>query len=731
MTSRTLSINLFKGEIWRRRWLYLLTVIVMLLLRPVRLLMAIDSVNMWGTNLSVAEKVNSVMMYARFNNENNLLLLFLFSIAYAFSCFRYLYSKSRVDLYHSIPLKRTAMYKVFSLSALIPYYIFELLILVCNIAVLGAKGMLIGYSIKTVISTSIYYIVMFTFIFAVALIAIFITGQMVTGVLGALVFIFGWVGITDLIDSYKAFCYQSYYSSSRFSWVNFILSPFNALSGLERWIGDGVLKFIVLCVETAILYLFAMWLYKIRPSDGMNKGVCYRILNPIIRIPCVIYGALIGGLYVGVLSESLNAGWYWVAFVIIGIITHVIVLGLLHSDTKNIKNSLIQLLGALVAAAVIALFLIYDVTGYDRYIPQRDKVESVSVEFAGLHDDMSSYKLEESASGYDFIYEDMSVYRLEHMNSNDVDTALALAKLGIENLDPRRSAFARRNNNNEARPMKAIEDVAVDKRVADGTAAIAFVESEFEYYDQPNTYRIKYHLKSGKDIYRSYNVSMDDSYALTEKVYNTPEYKDSILQVGDFIDNNKINSITAVNRMGEVEFILKNEQAIAFVRALEEDYRNASLEEMATNYPVYSISSSSLENNYEDYMYGYYIYPNFNNSLKLLESYGINLDTGDTKLDLGRIESITVSRYDENIMDTVKMTYEKGKDDAMIKDIYDIMIVDNFTYVNSILKKYEQRVDVECNYIADNGYMMSYYMRIPRGEMPKKAFEDVGIILAE
>ncbi|MBQ0027823.1 MAG: hypothetical protein KBS96_04400, partial [Lachnospiraceae bacterium] len=77
MTSRTLSINLFKGEIWRRRWLYLLTVIVMLLLRPVRLLMAIDSVNMWGTNLSVAEKVNSVMMYARFNNENNLLLLFL------------------------------------------------------------------------------------------------------------------------------------------------------------------------------------------------------------------------------------------------------------------------------------------------------------------------------------------------------------------------------------------------------------------------------------------------------------------------------------------------------------------------------------------------------------------------------------------------------------------------------------------------------------------------------
>ena len=47
MTSRTLSLNLLKGELKRKIWMYALTLFAFLALQPGKLLMDIDRYMMW------------------------------------------------------------------------------------------------------------------------------------------------------------------------------------------------------------------------------------------------------------------------------------------------------------------------------------------------------------------------------------------------------------------------------------------------------------------------------------------------------------------------------------------------------------------------------------------------------------------------------------------------------------------------------------------------------------
>lgn len=730
MMSRTLSINLLKGETRRKLWLYIITIILTLMLRPARLLMAIDSIMLWGTDLPQAEKINQVILYARFGSTNNLMLVFVLAIAYAFACFGYLYSKSKIDLYHSIPVKRKTMYGVFSISAIIPYYLVEILVLLCNLGILAMKGMLVSYSARILITTFLYNLVVFVLIFSLTAIVIFITGQILTGVLGTIVILFGWASIVELIDSYKGFSYQTYMYDDSFKWLNFVLSPVDAVSKLTPCVGNGISKFVVLLVETVIIFGLGMVLYIRKPSDSVNKSLSYKILNPVLRIPFVIGSALMGGLYVAYLSDNLTVGWFWAAFVIAGIFAHCLANGIIHSDIKMVMKNWLQLIISLVAAAAIAMFFVYDVSGYDRYLPKADKIDYVSIDFTGLHDDISYYKLVEGAGGYSFEYESGEEYRLNHMESKNIATVLELAMMGIDNLDSRKSAFDRRDNNNGVEPLR---NMAVDA-IAAGTVfetedvmEVSTMDGDvLTYDDQPNQFKIRYHLKNGKDVYRMYSVSMDDSFAATEKIYNTEEYKDSIIQLKDFVDNDKIAMIRGTDRVGVDTFTIRDEQAVAFIEALEKDYKETTLVDMANELPVCSISSGSATDSYDSYTYGYYIYPSFKNSLALLESYGITVDTSELKMDVDRISSIVVTRYNYETGEQKQITYEKGIDDDIIKTFADVMIMDNYTYVNSVLRKYEQNVDVECNYIADNGYLYSYYMRVERGDVPKETLNELG-----
>ena len=697
MMSRTLSINLLKGETRRKLWLYIITVIVMAFLRPVRLLIAIESMLFNSSIMSQEELVDQISTNINYRGGNNLFIVVIFAICYAFAAFGYLYSKSKVDFYHSLPVKRTTMYGVFSLASILPYYIIETIVFGCNISILASKGLLIDYSMELVFSTYIYNLVIFVLFFSITAIAIALTGQILTGVLGTLILIFGWTSISDLINSYKSICYQTFYMDSNFSWIDFIFSPISSVSSLKPLIHNGGALFLAIIILALVLFIVGLIAFDKRPSESVNKAISYRIMNPVIRIIFVICIALGGGLYVVMLSAGLKALWYWVAVVISGVVAHGLANGIMHSDIKKAMCNWGQLIISIAVAAAIAAFFIYDLGQYDRYNPKESSVEYAGIDFTGINGDMGYYEFEESALGYSLEYMDMSKYRLDHMRFEDIKEIKELTELGINSLNPIKSALERNSNIDET---------------YDG--------------EEKNVFIVKYHLKSGRDVYRRYYVNMDDSYALTEKIYNSDNYKNAILQMQEFIDMGKITTITGYDRFSETAFVLKDDQAVELAKALLKDYRETTLDAMADEYPVISMSSyDSGKLFYEDCTSGYYIYPSFRNSLELLSSYGIDIDTSDFKIDVNRIHSITISRYDVNLSEPIEVRFEAGTDDEMIERLNNIMVIDNFTYVNSVLKKFEYNIDINCDYTDDKGYLVTRYMRMPKGLMPDEIMSEL------
>lgn len=702
MMSKTLSINLLKGELRRKVWLYIITTIVMLLIHPVRLLIGIDTLEIYYDTLTIPEKINNIIQFVSFGSGYGMIALIAFSIGYAFVCYRYLYSRSQVDFYHSIPIEKKTMYGVFASTAIVPFFLIDTLIFIANLAILSANNMLVKYSFITALSTYIYTIVVFVFLFSIATIAIMITGQFLTGILGTIALLTAPSLFDDLFILYRSYCYQTNYNSADFSWIGFVLEPIVSVSSLKPQVTNGIAMFIVFIVEAVLLFLLGLFLFVKRPSEGAHKSVCYRGLYPFIRIPFVVGVALSGGIYVAFLAASLGAVWFWISLVISGIIAHALVNGIIYADIKKAMKDIIQLAVALVVAIGIAIFFIYDISGYDRYIPKEDDIEYASISFQGIHDDMSNYLIKEDAAGYSVEYIDTTSYRLGKMKTSDIASVRELALLGVDKLNPVKSAIER-------------------------NTIITTGYTSSDDYTAINYYVIKFHLKSGKDVYRMYSANMDDTYDLTEKIYNTSEYKDSILQLKDFAEYNLINKITGYDRNNNTAFELTDEQAENLVMAIDADYRATTLDTMADEYPVVGLQSYSGKSFYNDCMYGYYIYPSFSNSLDLLKSYGIEINTETQKLDSDKIQSVTASRYSYETEESMEATYEAGVDDAIIKEISDVAIMENFTYVNSILRNYEMNIDISCNYVDDNGYLVSYYIRIPKGTLPEKVKSDLGM----
>ena len=159
MMSRISSNNLFAHSMLRKMWLYIISLVVLMIAGPGRLLMQIDNLLMWNPSITRRELMANLIYYAQFTNQLNLVIVIAIAVAFAFFSFRYLYSRSKVDLYHSMAIKRKDMYRQIVLSAIIPLIIIRTITFLAILGVFAAKGILVGYTFGMVFTTYILGII--------------------------------------------------------------------------------------------------------------------------------------------------------------------------------------------------------------------------------------------------------------------------------------------------------------------------------------------------------------------------------------------------------------------------------------------------------------------------------------------------------------------------------------------------------------------------------------------
>ncbi len=741
MTSRTLSLELFKGECKRKLWLYLLTAIAALMV-PGGLLMTIDRYYLWGmTRRGVAQNLRGIVGIGSYG------VLFIFvGVVYASISMAYMFSRSKVDLYHSLPIRKKDMFFVRFLSAFIPFVLIDTFTTILETLVIIVKGLRGLGVIEIIWNTYIYSLFIFTLGFCIISIALSVSGNLLIGELIGIGLLVGWPIIEEVFNWYRNYCFQTgadYLNTYEFSWWKFLLSPVGACDKLDKLIMAEPLRMVLLVAEVAVLFVLAVYLYMIRPSECTGKALCYDFLQPVIRIPIVIMAALTGGIYIVFVSGNfMTAGWYWSVFIIIGVLTHIIMTAVLKMDIKKVFKNWPQLIISMAVAAVIAVFYLYDLSGYDRYMPDENKVKSASIVLTNIESEPSVYDIDDGFGGLNIEYADRTKFVLDRMNVGDDHAIRQLAQIGINNLDPERSVFKRQEKQRELNNM-SYEEWA-DK--------YGMHTEEYEYVT------IKYVLNNGHAVYRSYGLPLEEGYAPIEAVFNREEYKDAIYQADEYIGKDLISKIEIKDAIYNTVFRIAGDDIDEFLKVYYEDLMDLTLNDLATQYPIYRLSSTRNDDEYGymDLLGGYYLYPSFGRTLDFLKSKGMNVESNPNEIEVARIDhiditdyswskeqerksEISVNGYSESSSYATMAQYEEpthvnyvsGADDDVIKQIAQVGVIDGFAYVNSILKPYESGLDIYLTYQTEKGYMNNFYLVIPKGKMPQKLADDLKIAYDE
>lgn len=671
MTSKSLYFNLIREDLKRRVWTISLMMLSFVIALPIftmlRLARMKEAIN--NTSLLEAQKY-----FAKISNTNNIGLLMTIAISGAIICamsgFFYLYSKSKVDSYHSIPVKREKLFFTIYINGIFIYVIPYLINLLLYFIIGAANGLLTGYAFTGAFEALLINLTGYLLVYSITIIAVMLTGNLIVGLMGTTVFLLYGPAIIVLKNAICETFFHTYYATEGVSDNIIYVSPIFAYVNLVTLAGKKGfgMFFIGVFIVAALAVVAGIFLYKLRPSEAAGKSMAFYQTQAVIKILIVIPVAIVGGLLFMSMSESNSFGWTIFGILFVGFLSHGIIEIIYNSDFKSIVANKLQLVICIVISLGIAGAAKEDIFQYDSYLPDKGKIESMGVSFDNLESNYEYYDFENeypnSYQKYPYVYH--TTYRLDHMNITDLSMVYPLVEYAIAN------------------NVNRIDYSQIDN-------SINYI-----------SFTVKYTLKNKKETYRNYTVKFDDALEYINSLYADENYKNGVYQIFS-MDKNIINSVSYYNLVEGMDETLKltREQMNEFLSIYENELRNLTATEMLESFPVSQISLEIGDN--DSYVVqNYYIYPSFADTIKYMESIGANLDS---VIDADNIQSIIITNYTDGKLDENNITIEKpdtneyvftNKED--IEKITKALILDRFT--NGM--KYN--IDLNYNYVVDIQY---------------------------
>ena len=503
MTSKISFSKMVLNDSKRRLWLLILLSVGFLLT------IALTTAIFFG--LQQSQIVSGVMSKGQVADEFRYLLngnAFFVSIGIvtsailsAFSGFGYVYKRTKLDVFHSIPLKREKLFLVQYVSGVmifaIPFIVSYLLMMI----ICAFNGFLTG-AIAVLIMQSIGYGVLhFLAYYGVAIVAIMLTGKVIVGSLGMLVF-WGYMPILCiLIQGFYSRFFVTYSAGGfgqRISdWLAYIspvtLQIARVMSGvLDYWQERFWYRGVMLAIEVAIIILtfgVSLWLYRKRASEAAEQAMAFPKTMPILKVLIMVVLSLGAGLFFDLLTGSI--AWFVFGIVLGLIISQGLIAVIYTGDIRKILSGKKSFgVASLIVIAIAAIF-VFDLFGYDRYLPNPDKVKSVGISIAGLDEDVV-YRDDSNFESY-ANYEE---HRLDNGQVEDIPAVYELAKKGIAN----------------------VKDIPVDKNTSE-----VIKNGQAGEYRQV---RICYNLNNGSKVYRTYSINALQMEPEMAKIYDESSFKE-------------------------------------------------------------------------------------------------------------------------------------------------------------------------------------------------------------
>ncbi|HHX11676.1 MAG TPA: hypothetical protein GX731_02560 [Clostridiales bacterium] len=724
MTSKNLFLKLQREDMKRRVWSIALSMLGFFLLFTVVCAMEVSNYayrikTMGEFDSNIKEWIhNQVIRFIGPANELVIVITMVCAVVCGLSGFFYLHSKKKVDLFHSIPVRREKLFAITYLNGLLIYIVpYMINLLLCYI-ILGINNHMVMEVFLSGLTAFGFNIIYYLLIYTIAIVAVMLTGNIVVSFLGTAVFYLYGSFIVGIKDTYFNEFFMTYLSVNDTERMIVEMSPLgNYVSTADKIIegygSDIIGRIIAVIVLIIALIAFATFLYKKRPSEAAGKAMAFEISRPIIKLALVIPISLAGGILFMSISNSHDIAWLIFGLIFALVISYGIIEIIYNFDVRKALHGVYYLLGSAVAVGVIVCIFQFDLFNYDTYIPKQNDVKTISVAIGGLDGYIRYYDFDYSSSGGTYNHN----YQLDHMEISNPEPAYELAKIGIEQVKSIKSV-----NKNYKSMYNVVDTDAINTK----------------FY----TYKVKYTLDNERNIYREYTIPVDSTYDLLKDIYIDLDYKKGHYPIYMW-NADDVNSISCSNLFEDKKFSLNDFEKKQFIEIYKEELNNNSLDDTISIQPTATLIFET--NNYD---FNYYVYPTFTNTINFLNDRGFD---GTRVVGTEDIKEIFVENFNIRLEDAEGekhgITYAESTqvatkevkgiaidregtktytDPASIMEIYPAIIPGDFYWDNSVFIDVENSIEVIVTINIDdyeNFITRSYYFKA--NEIPEFVIRDI------
>ena len=331
-------------------------------------------------------------------DESKFLISLLGAVMAGISGFSYLHSRKKQDLFHSIPVRREILFLVQQASGFLLWLAPFLGAWILTLLAAAVKGILTGAVWAAAFQGLGLAVLVFLLPYETVILAMLLTGKLLTAVLGMGVFFLYGPFLTVLAESYLLF-FQTYTPEgpvwwNELSWITPLAPVFWVLEdGRSFW------RLSLFAAAALFLFFFGMMLYRIRPTERAEQSMAFVKSQTGIRWALVIPLSLGAGQLADGLAYRYGAAWMCFG-ILAGVVILFGVVEVIYSfDFRKAFSHWKQMVLMAAASLAVGSIFAFDLIGYDTWLPEESEVESMAVDAPTWQQVSEDYYFEEGTNG--------------------------------------------------------------------------------------------------------------------------------------------------------------------------------------------------------------------------------------------------------------------------------------------------------------------------------------------
>ncbi|MCD8067664.1 MAG: hypothetical protein LUE87_01985 [Lachnospiraceae bacterium] len=308
--------------------------------------------------------------------------------------FRYLFRRDMVDTWHSLPVKRSTLFRVNYINGFLIWivpFVINLLITLAIAAGDMVKSGIPGTLLCCVLTTALVLTVSFLTVYNLVLLGVMLSGNALNaivtscfvGFVAAVAYLIVWMGLAVYMDTFYRMP------------VVFEASALWLAPGISSWwllglrFSDTVMtgelfgECLIVLLTAALMLLASFAVYQKRPSEAAGTGVYFKGLSAMMRFVTAVAAGFGGWMFFAAVSGNAVAGgspaWGVFGGILAGFLAYGVLDIVFSMDFKAFFSHRRAMVVAVACSVLLGLSFNQDWYGFDSYLPSEARIEEAGI----------------------------------------------------------------------------------------------------------------------------------------------------------------------------------------------------------------------------------------------------------------------------------------------------------------------------------------------------------------